>query len=94
MKPKKCWFCTYLAKCENLIPCEKFKRYNYSSASTCFIKGKKCKKSQVYEYIAKKLNVSTRTVQRRLRDFDYEKSILKFAYGIEIEKTKEGYKIL
>lgn len=50
---KKCWFCAHLGKCIVLIPCDKFKEYNYHK-----------KTELTYKEAAKLLGVSLRMFSR------------------------------
>lgn len=53
-KPKLCWYCAYLSKCQDLSPCGRFKRYKYGGDFTI-------------SHIAQLLGVSERTVYRQIR---------------------------
>lgn len=63
MKPKKCWNCAYLGKCELLEPCAKFKEYDYKKNEIGTVTKKQ---------MASKLNITRDVLQYRLSRYEEE----------------------
>lgn len=80
-KPIKCWYCKYLGKCQVLVPCSKYRPYNYNSCTLT--------------EIAKQCGVSIRTLFRWLdtsEDYAINKVYEKTGIEYDIIRIKEKRK--
>ena len=84
-RPKKCWYCAKLGKCQILKPCKDFVKYDYSREIGRPKKRKK-KKYVTTREVGRLCGVSGMTISKWLKiDSKYALETIKARTGLDLE---------